>query len=55
MKAHLIGLTFLGLRQAAYAIGSTHRVRHAGDVNGSEKYCVSWDTLSPLNSMMLTV
>ncbi len=38
-----------------YAIGSTHCVRHAGAVNGSAKYCVSWDTLSPLNSMMLTV
>lgn len=38
-----------------YAIGSTHCARHAGAVNGSAKYCVSWDTLSPLNSMMLTV
>ena len=38
-----------------YAIGSTHCVRHAGAVNGSAKYCVSWDTLSLLNSMMLTV
>ena len=38
-----------------YAIGSTHCLRHAGAMNGSAKYCVSWDTLSPLNSMMLTV
>jgi len=37
------------------SIRSTHRARHAGASNGSAKYCVSRATLSPLNSMMLTV
>jgi hypothetical protein len=37
------------------SIRSTHRARHAGASNGSAKYCISRATLSPLNSMMLTV
>ena len=38
-----------------HAIRSTHWLRQAGASNGSAKYCVSRATLSPLNSMMLTV
>ena len=34
---------------------STHWARDEGATNGSAKYCVSRATLSPLNSMMLTV
>jgi hypothetical protein len=34
---------------------STHWARDEGATNGSAKYCVSRVTLSPLNSMMLTV
>src|SRR5215469_18138847 len=36
-------------------IRSAHWARNAGATNGSAKYCVSRTTLSPLNSMMLTV
>src|SRR5271155_4141096 len=36
-------------------IRSTHFARNSGAGNGSAKYCVSRATLTPLNSMMLTV
>ena|SRR5580658_4809984 len=37
------------------SIRSTHLARNVGATNGSAKYWVSRATLSPLNSMMLTV
>ena len=48
----------VGLRKVMshdHAIRSTHWLRHAGASKGSATYCVSRATLSPLNSMMLTV
>src|SRR5262245_32584625 len=38
-----------------FSIGSTQRDRQALASNGSPKYCVSRTTLTPSNSMMLTV
>jgi hypothetical protein len=44
-----------GIRTSPWPIRSTHRARHVLASKGSAKYCVSRATLSPLNSMMLTV
>ncbi len=44
-----------GGRSRTSPIRSTHGARHALASKGSAKYCVSRATLSPLNSMMLTV
>src|ERR1700733_3057863 len=54
--AALVNRASLGLASIPHhAIRSTHCARHAGATNGSAKYCVSRATLSPRNSMMLTV
>ena len=43
------------IQKGYVSIRSTHCARQALASKGSPKYCVSRATLSPLNSMMLTV
>ena len=53
-----VAAAFAQLIQTGFSPRSSvrpHWARHAPASNGSAKYCVSLATLSPLNSMMLTV